>query len=66
MATIILQSNETGKTKLVMNLLRELRIKALRVSDEDLEDTYLARLIDKGMAEKGTVPLNTIRKKLRR
>jgi hypothetical protein len=66
MATIILQSNETGKTTLVMNLLREFRIKALRVSDEYLEETYLARLINKGMAEKGTVPLETIRKKLRR
>lgn len=66
MATIILQSKESGKTNLVMNLLRELRIKAHRVSDEDLEDVYLARLIDKGMAEKGTVPLDTIRKKLRR
>jgi molybdopterin-guanine dinucleotide biosynthesis protein len=66
MTTIILQSNETGKTTLVMKLLRELRIKALRVSDIDLEETYLARLIDKGMAEKGTVPLETIRKKLRR
>jgi hypothetical protein len=66
MATIILQSKESGKTKLVMNLLRELRIKALRINDEDLEDAYLARLIDKGMAEKGTVPLEVIRKKLRR
>jgi len=66
MATIILQSNETGKTTLVMNLLKELRIKALRVNDYDLEETYLARLIDKGMAEKGTVPLATLRKKLRR
>ena len=66
MATIILQSKETGKTKLVMSLLRELRIKALRVSDEDLEDAWLARLIDKGMVEKGTVPLENIRKKLRR
>ena len=47
-----------------MNLLKELRIKAHRVSDKDLEDTYLARLIDHGMAEKGTVPLKTIRKKL--
>jgi ABC-type branched-subunit amino acid transport system ATPase component len=66
MATIILQSNEAGKTTLVMNLLRELRIKTLRVSDEDLEEIYLVRLIDKGIAEKGTVPLETIRKKLRR
>lgn len=66
MTTIILQSKETGKTKLVMNLLRELRIKAHRLNKDDLEDAYLARLIDKGMAEKGTVPLETIRKKLRR
>lgn len=66
MATIILQSKENAKTKLVMNLLRQLRIKAHRINDEELEDAYLARLIDKGMAEKGTVPLKLIRKKLRR
>ncbi len=66
MATIILQSKENSKTKLVMDLLKELRIKALRVNDEVLEDAYLARLIDKGMAERGTVPLEVIRKKIRR
>lgn len=66
MATIILQSKERGKTKLLMNLLRELRIKARRVNDEDMEDAYLARLIDNGMSEKGSVSLASIRKKLRR
>lgn len=66
MATIILQSKESSKTKLVMNLLRELRIKAHRVNDEELEEVYLARLIDNGMSEKGLVPLEAIRKKLRR
>ena len=66
MATIILQSKKSSKTKLVMNLLKELQIKAHCIKDEELEDTYLARLIDKGMAESGTVPLALIRKKLRK
>ena len=49
-----------------MNLLQELQIKAHCVNDEELEDVYLARLIDNGMSEKGIVPLASIRKKLRR
>jgi len=66
LTTIILQSKEDNKTKLLMQLLKELKIKAHLVSEEELEDMYLARLIDKGMAEKGEVPLESIRKKLRK
>ena len=66
MKTFIIQSKEESKTTLVLSLLKQLKIKARLLSEEELEDTYLARLIDEGMGEKGEVPLSEIRKKLRK
>ncbi|MEP7169449.1 MAG: hypothetical protein ABI855_08790 [Bacteroidota bacterium] len=66
MKTFIIQSKEESKTHLVLSLLKQLKIKARLLSEEQLEDAYLARLIDEGMAEKGEIPLNELRKKLRK
>ena len=64
MKTIIFQAKEESKTNLILNLLKQLRIKAKLLSNDELEDAYLARLIDEGMKEEGEVPLHEIRKKL--
>jgi hypothetical protein len=66
MKTFIIQSKEESKTNLVLSLLKQLKIKARLLSEDELEDAYLARLIDEGMKEKGTVPMSEIRKKLRK
>ena len=65
MKTFIIQSKEESKTTLVLSLLNQLKIKA-RLLSEEMEDAYLARLIDEGMEEKGEVPLSELRKKLRK
>jgi hypothetical protein len=66
MKTFIIQSKEESKTNLVLSLLKQLKMKARLLTEEELEDAYLARLIDEGMAEKGEVPLSDLRKKLRK
>jgi len=66
MKTIIFQTNEEKKTNLLLNLMRELKVKARILSEEDMEDVYLARLIDEGMKEKGEIPLARIRRTLRK
>ena len=66
MKTFIIQSKEESKTTLVLSLLKQLKIKARLLSEEEMGDAYLARLIDEGMAEEGEVPLNELRKKLRK
>lgn len=66
MKTIILKPKEESQSKLVMSLMKELKIPARFMTEEEVEDAYLARMIDEGMKEKGEVPLEQIRKKLRK
>ena len=66
MKTFIIQSKEESKTTLVLSLLKQLKIKTRLLSEEQVEDVYLARLIDEGMEEEGEVSLSELRKKLRK
>lgn len=65
MQTIIIQPKEETQTNLILKLLKQLKLKARFVSNEELEDAYLAKLIDEGVKEGGEVPLEEIKKKLR-
>ncbi len=65
MKTIIFQAKDSN-TNLILSLLKQLKIKAKLLSDDDLEDAWLARLIDEGMKEKGEVPISEIHRKLRK
>lgn len=65
MQTIIIQPKEETQTNLILKLLKQLKLKARFVSNEELEDAYLAKLIDEGVKEGGEVPLAEIKKKLR-
>ena len=65
MKTIIFMAKDSN-TNLILSLLKQLKIKAKLLSDDDLEDAWLARLIDEGMKEKGEVPISEIHRKLRK
>ena len=65
MKTIIFQAKDSN-TNLILSLLKQLKIKAKLLSDDDLVDAWLARLIDEGMKEKGEVPISEIHRKLRK
>ena len=66
MNTIIIQVKEGSSSLRVFDLLRKNKIKSKVLSSEQIEDTVLANLIDKGMEEEGEVPIEVLRKKLRK
>lgn len=66
MKTLILQGQNNNTMDLVLQLIKELKIKARFLTDEEIEDSYMANLIDKGMKEKGEVSLTELRKKIRK
>mgnify|MGYP000929428113 CR=1 FL=1 len=66
MNTIIIQVKEGNSSLRVFDLLKKNNIKSKVLSSEQLEDSVLAHLIDKGMEEDGEVPIEELRKKLRK
>jgi hypothetical protein len=66
MKTILIKSRNDADANLIVRYARKMKMKARFLSEKEADDVYLARLIDEGMAEEGEVPLESIRKKLRR
>jgi len=65
MKTILIKSGNDADANLIMRYARRMKMKARVLSEKETDDVYLARLIDEGMTEKGEVPLEKVRKKLR-
>src|SRR5450432_2252533 len=66
MKTIVVEPREAKQSKLVMTLMKELNIPAKLLSTRELEDEWMARMIDEGMKENGEVPSEKIRAQLRK
>ncbi|MEO8147397.1 MAG: hypothetical protein ABI723_07160 [Bacteroidia bacterium] len=66
MKTIIFQTKEEQKTNLIMELLKQLKIKTHVIDQELAEELHITKLINQGMKEEGEVSLATVRKKLRK
>jgi hypothetical protein len=64
MAAIVLSTKNNEEISLMLQLCKKLKIKAVQLSDEDIEDAYLAKMIDAGMKSGKNIPLSRIRKKL--
>lgn len=66
MKTILIQSNSEEDARFVMKFARKMRMKARWVTDQEMEDRWLGKMIDDGMKEKGEIPLGKFLEKIRK
>jgi hypothetical protein len=66
MTVLVAKFKNKRDAQLAASFIENMKEKVEIMKEENWEDFYLAQLIDEGMKEKGEVPLERIRKKLRK
>ena len=64
--TIIIQSKNKKETDLILELARKLRMRGRYLSEEQLEDKWLARMIQEAETEGGEVPREKVMRLLKK
>ena len=63
-ALLIAEFKSKKEAELVAELISNLRTGTVLQKGKDLEELYFAEMITRGMKEKGTIPLTTIKRQL--
>lgn len=66
MKTIIIQSGNDEDARFLVKFAGKLKMKARLIDENELEDRWLATLIDEGMKEEGEIPVEKVLDKLRK
>ncbi|MBW8050020.1 MAG: hypothetical protein FVQ77_06715 [Cytophagales bacterium] len=66
MKTIVIQSANDEDSSFLLKFARKMKMKARFIDEEELEDRWLAKLIDEGMKEEGEIPVEKVLDKLRK
>lgn len=66
MKTIIIQSKNKKETDLILELARKMRMRGRYLSDEQLEDKWLAKMIREAEDEGGEVPREKVMRLLKK